>query len=659
MSPKNVRVKLPGTDARAGMSRPRKSPAEAADEYCENNTTPEKVFGVPLGETLPASPPTDVKDEEKFDSYGTELLTAELCEVYAAMYVKGDGNCFWRAFSMAIWGTAKYWRQVKLVVLGWATANVDALVGEGGILHKCGTYYPDRCYKEHIFLNAEGEHCPDRDNYKMMLLASIGLFCGDHVWGGYLTALLAAHALRIPVKFLVPTDKRSRMRYDREGQEPPHGTGRDGLQIDDNRHSRAFVPDSRLKLRVRGADGKGDAVREEIAIALYSYSDKGVCESALADIPEVDWDTSFKYESLNHFSAIMSKDGGTTPFPMFKVAPMLSSKRASLGKQHVEDRVLKSAEPLMRQLESVGGSTYARNELTAEMLASAAYDTSVLAEGQGCHDYLERLATQAGDHLDVCAKVPEEAFRGSKAPDISMWGTTSLGSFVEVVRNVKIDCVVHVVYKYTDRPVGHIVVVGPDGFQLCTCLRLMRCGLHCSHTLAALVTKLGRAEEFLGESIHPRWRTSLEPWSLYSAGLSPFDGHERGTYTDGFTGDYGDMDLEDSHDGPAGGAVSIPRGRFYADLFARVTKLVSAASDNYDGTPASYARYNELFDRFGRDVNATIMAPVVADGVTGLGNPPLPVSKTRKETRHNDGFEGRPKKKAKGGDTTSCVDVAN
>ena len=298
-------------------------------------------------------------------------------------------------------------------------------------------------------------------------------------------------------------------------------------------------------------------------------------------------------------------------------------------------------------------------ELTAEMLASAAYDTSVLAEGQGCHDYLERLATHAGDHLDVCAQVPEEAFRGSKAPDISMWGTTSLGSFVEVVRNVKIDCVVHVVYKYTDRPVGHIVVVGPDGFQLCTCLRLMRCGLHCSHTLAALVTKLGRAEEFLGESIHPRWRTSLEPWSLYSAGLSPFDGHERGTYTDGFTGDYGDMDLEDSQDGPAGGAVSIPRGRFYADFFARVTKLVSAASDNYDGTPASYARYNELFDRFGRDVNATIMAPVVADGVTGLGNPPLPVSKTRKETRHKDGFEGRPKKKAKGGDTTSCVDVAN
>ncbi|CAM9288476.1 unnamed protein product, partial [Laminaria digitata] len=244
---------------------------------------------------------------------------------------------------------------------------------------------------------------------------------------------------------------------------------------------------------------------------------------------------------------------------------LLSSKRTSLGQKHIEDRVLKSAEPIMRKLESVGGSTYARNELTAEMLASAAYDTYVLAEGQACHEYLMRLATQAGDHLDVCAQVPEEAFRKNSAPDISMWGTTSLGSFVDVVSNVNIDCVVHAVYKYADRPVGHIIVVGPDGFQLCTCLKLMRCGLHCCHTLAALVTRLGRAEEFLGESIHPRWRTSVDPWSLHSAGLSAFDGHERGTYTDGFTGDFGDMDVDDSQDDPAGGTVSVLRGRLYAN----------------------------------------------------------------------------------------------
>ena len=207
-------------------------------------------------------------------------------------------------------------------------------------------------------------------------------------------------------------------------------------------------------------------------------------------------------------------------------------------------------------------------------------------------------------------------------PDISMWGATSLGSFVEVVSNVKIDCVVRVVYKYTDRPVGHIVVVGPDGFQLCTCLKLMRCGLHCSYTLAAVVTKLGRVEEILGECIHPRWRTSVEPWSLHSVGPSAFDGRERGTYTDGFTGDCGDMDVDDTQDDPAGGSVSVLRGRLYANKFARAMKWVSAISDKYDGTPASYTRYDELFDSIDRDVMATLTAPVLPCGWRGRTGQP-------------------------------------
>ncbi|CAM9739650.1 unnamed protein product [Laminaria digitata] len=87
----------------------------------------------------------------------------------------------------------------------------------------------------------------------------------------------------------------------------------------------------------------------------------------------------------------------------------------------------------------------------------------------------------------------------------------------------------------------------------------MGCDLHCSHTLGALITKLGRGDEFLGESIHLRWRTSGEPWTLQSANLNAFDGRERGTYTDGFTGDVDDMDLDidlkDSQDDPAGGGT--------------------------------------------------------------------------------------------------------
>lgn len=245
------------------------------------------------------------------------------------MHVEGDGNCFWRSVAMAIWGTDEKWCQLKLMVLGWATAHADSLVGEGGVLHKCGKYYAERFHEEYVFRNAVGVHCPDRDNYKMMLLGSIEHFCEDGVWGGDLTALLVAQALRVPVKFLSPADMKSRVQYDTQGREPPHGIGKQGLQLDDHRHSRSFVPHcSRLKLRVRGVDGKNGVVREEIVVALSSCSKKGVCESALADIPEVDGDT--EVNALSHFSAIMSKNGSTAPFPLYKVAPPLFSVQVSV-----------------------------------------------------------------------------------------------------------------------------------------------------------------------------------------------------------------------------------------------------------------------------------------------------------------------------------------
>lgn len=120
---------------------------------------------------------------------------------------------------------------------------------------------------------------------------------------------------------------RSRVRY-YEGKEPPHGIGRHGLQLDDRRHSRAFLPNfPRSKLRVRGVDGKDDAVREEIVVALSSCSEKGVCESTLADIPEEDGEKCVN--ELKHFSAIISKDGSTIPFPLYKAPPPLFSVQVS------------------------------------------------------------------------------------------------------------------------------------------------------------------------------------------------------------------------------------------------------------------------------------------------------------------------------------------
>ena len=88
-------------------------------------------------------------------------------------------------------------------------------------------------------------------------------------------------------------------------------------------------------------------------------------------------------------------------------------------------------------------------------------------------------------------------------------------------------------YKYKESNVSHIVVIRPNGFQMCSCLQVLRRGLPCRHTVAALVTELKRADEFKGESNHPRWRSSIHPWSIEGVRLGDFNGHERGPYSEG------------------------------------------------------------------------------------------------------------------------------
>lgn len=234
------------------------------------------------------------------------------------------------------------------------------------------------------------------------------------------------------------------------------------------------------------------------------------------------------------------------------------------------------------------------------MRASVAYDTSLLfadADAVRCHKYLEKLAERVGDRGDICADVPEEAFDGSDDLDITMYGTTPLMSFSELFRDVPIDAIVTVQYKYSSTPkqkVSHIVVVGQDGFQLCTCLKRMRCGLHCSHVLAALATRLDRASDFIGESTHPRWRSFLEEWSLRNAKLGHF---ERGAFTGRYTDDFGGADI-DPDIGRDGGQDTLSkdlkntRGKMYADFVAKSSKWASAAAAKVDGSPGSLQALN-------------------------------------------------------------------
>ena len=115
-------------------------------------------------------------------------------------------------------------------------------------------------------------------------------------------------------------------------------------------------------------------------------------------------------------------------------------------------------------------------EMIAEVRASPVYSTVTLASGPASAVHLEETSKQADDHVDVCCQVPEEIFKDD-ARDTTMFGTTSMLSFSELVGKVSLDRVVKVIYKYKEQKVGHIAVVGPNGFQLCTCLQLLRTGL--------------------------------------------------------------------------------------------------------------------------------------------------------------------------------------
>ena len=261
------------------------------------------------------------------------------------------------------------------------------------------------------------------------------------------------------------------------------------------------------------------------------------------------------------------------------------------------------------------------------------------------------MAQQADDHVDVCCQIPDEAV-AADLTDTTMFGTTSLLSFSGLVENVPIDAVVKVMYKYKESNASHIVVVGPNGFQICSCLQVLRRGLPCRHTVAALATELKRADEFKGECIHPRWRSSIQPWSIEGVGLSDFNGHERGPYSGGFTGDLEGIDCGEEQ-GTSGNnsSASVTRGRLLANLIEMASRGARTLVDNLDEIKVRSSDCTNLFATLNRDIDAYVKgaASVGTGGLSRMGNPPMPATKSRREIRFKDCFEGHAPKKARVG----------
>ena len=285
-------------------------------------------------------------------------------------------------------------------------------------------------------------------------------------------------------------------------------------------------------------------------------------------------------------------------------------------------------------------------ELIPESRASAAYATVTLSLVADAASSPESMAQQADDHVHVCCQVPDETV-AAVSTDTNMFGTTS-SLFSGLVENVPIDAVVK------ESKTSHIAVVGPNGFQLCSFLQALRCGLPYRHTVAALVTELKRAKEFRGESIHPRWRSSLQPWSIDGAGLSDFNGHERGPYAGAGTGYLEDIECREE-EGTSGNnsAVSVIRGKLLANMVEMAWRAARKLADNLDEEKVLSSDCTFFFARLERNIDAYVKgaASVSTGGLSGIlvGNPPMPDTKSRRESRFKDCTEGHASKKARVG----------
>ena len=133
-----------------------------------------------------------------------------------------------------------------------------------------------------------------------------------------------------------------------------------------------------------------------------------------------------------------------------------------------------------------------------------------------------------------------------------------------------------------------------------------------------------------------------------------------GVYSGGFTDDFEGAELGDSQEGTArNAAVSIVRGRMYANWMEISSRCVRKFVDNFDPNNSS-PDDQAIFARLERDVDAFIVggrrvgrsddrALVAGMGSPPIGNPPIAPRKKRKTVQGKGLFRGAVLEKRKEG----------
>ncbi|CAN0502612.1 unnamed protein product, partial [Ectocarpus sp. 12 AP-2014] len=149
--------------------------------------------------------------------------------------------------------------------------------------------------------------------------------------------------------------------------------------------------------------------------------------------------------------------------------------------------------------------------MSDEALAAVGYSAETLATG---NDDVHRLLT------DFVANPPQAGLLyETDVGDVTLATRTSIEFFAELLRDQVLDRLVRVSRSFGDQTkYCQLVALGPDGFFLCTCLRILVDGLGCRHALRAMRgTDLG----FTGACIAPRWRDGIMPWTMGRLAAKP------------------------------------------------------------------------------------------------------------------------------------------
>ncbi|CAB1106078.1 unnamed protein product [Ectocarpus sp. CCAP 1310/34] len=259
------------------------------------------------------------------------------------------------------------------------------------------------------------------------------------------------------------------------------------------------------------------------------------------------------------------------------------------------------------------GSQYCQLEAKDELGGSQSYDVEVICVGAADDeghpvplegDVLRQQLEAAHFDFNLCEEGPPDTDleidckldpEAESTEDNTVWARTSLEALLDLFSRVPVHLAAAVPYKLTPSRPGHVVVSGPGGFYLCSCLKLMRHGLPCRHYFAVLFRFVGGKfggvllnHEFDGNSVHTRWRQSPDgshaPWTasrvLEGAGQGDgWDGCDHGQ-DDNFWGPTYDDDGGEGGVHPAERAAKAAADRSASDHRRVFATLMARNKEN-------------------------------------------------------------------------------